>query len=133
MSVQSEGVLAPQFPSSHREGRSGVRQRQILCIASPSLIAHATDVPSLQRQKVGGLQVSIEVNHCLLATPGVQKKDIRRVISHYQALAQVENYVRRMPGVTREAVDDTAGAAKLVAQEGWRYMPCAPPPLRLRR
>lgn len=67
------------------------------------------------------LQVSIEVNHCLLVSPGVQKKDVRRVISHYQALAQVENYVRKMPGVTREAVDDTAGAAKMVAQEGWRY------------
>lgn len=67
------------------------------------------------------VQVSIEVNHCLLVSPGVQKKDVRRVISHYQALAQVENYVRKMPGVTREAVDDTAGAAKMVAQEGWRY------------
>lgn len=66
------------------------------------------------------LQVSIEVNHCLLVGPGVQKKDVRRVISHYQALAQVENYVRKMPGVTREAVDDTAGAAKMIAQEGWR-------------
>lgn len=72
------------------------------------------------------LQVSIEVNHCLLVSPGVQKKDVRRVISHYQALAQVENYVRKMPGVTREAVDDTAGAAKMVAQEGWRYSRLAP-------
>lgn len=40
-----------------------------------------------------------------------------------QALAQVDNYLRRM-SVVREAVDDTAGAAQMIAQQklqvgGW--------------
>ena len=43
----------------------------------------------------------------MLALPGVQKGDIRRVMSHPQALAQTDAYVRRMPGVVREAVADT--------------------------
>ncbi len=33
-----------------------------------------------------------------------------------QALAQVDNYLRRL-GVVREAVDDTAGAAQMVSQQ----------------
>lgn len=59
------------------------------------------------------------VNHCLLTLPGVEKKDLKRVISHYQALAQVDGYTRNM-GVVREAVDDTAGAAQMVADNQWR-------------
>ena len=42
---------------------------------------------------------------------------VRRVISHWQALAQVDGYLRGMPGVVREAVDDTAGAAQIIAQQ----------------
>ena len=39
-----------------------------------------------------------------------------------QALAQVDGYLRRMPhpeGV-REAVSDTAGAAQMITDHGWR-------------
>ena len=50
---------------------------------------------------------AVSVRHCLLALPGVQKGDIKRVLSHPQALAQTDSYTRRMPGVVREAVDDT--------------------------
>lgn len=65
-------------------------------------------------------ETSVAVNHCLLALPGVTKGDVKRVLSHPQALAQTDGYTRRMPGVVREAVDDTAGAAKMIAEEGWR-------------
>lgn len=63
----------------------------------------------------------MHVNHCLLALPGVKKSELKRVISHYQALAQVDGYTRKLPGVVREVVDDTAGAAQMVARNGWRW------------
>ncbi|GAB4815017.1 hypothetical protein N2152v2_002063 [Parachlorella kessleri] len=62
-------------------------------------------------------EVSVSVNHCLMALPATKKADLRRVMSHPQALAQVDGYLRRMPGVVREAVDDTAGAAKQIAEQ----------------
>lgn len=64
-------------------------------------------------------ETSIAVDHCLLALPGVKSEDLKRIISHPQALAQCDGYLRRM-GVVREAVDDTAGAAMQIAKEGWR-------------
>ncbi len=68
-------------------------------------------------------ETTISVRHCLLALPGVQKDALRRIISHPQALAQTDNYIRRLPRVVKEAVDDTAGAAKLIAEQGWTYEP----------
>ena len=65
-------------------------------------------------------ETSIAVNHCLLALPGVEKSQIKRVLSHPQALAQTDGYTRKMAGVVREAVDDTAGAAQMIAENGWR-------------
>ncbi|KAK9813426.1 hypothetical protein WJX73_007997 [Symbiochloris irregularis] len=65
-------------------------------------------------------EVTVDVNHQLLALPGIKLSDITRVISHWQALAQVDGYLRALPGVVRQAVDDTAGAAELIAKNQWR-------------
>ncbi|MCO5579504.1 hypothetical protein L7F22_033359 [Adiantum nelumboides] len=61
-------------------------------------------------------EVQLPVRHCLLALPGVQKEDLTRVISHPQALSQCENTLTKLGlNVSREAVDDTAGAAQFIA------------------
>ncbi|KAG2321475.1 hypothetical protein Bca52824_014688 [Brassica carinata] len=59
----------------------------------------------------------LAVRHCLLANHGVAIEDLKRVLSHPQALAQCENTLTRL-GLVREAVYDTAGAAKQIAFEG---------------
>ena len=65
-------------------------------------------------------EVSMDVQHCLVAWPGVQRGDIRRVMSHPQALAQCTSFLQQWPDVVREAVTDTAVAAKTIAQHGMR-------------
>jgi arogenate/prephenate dehydratase len=61
-------------------------------------------------------ETSVAVNHCLLALPGTRLQDVTRVLSHPQALAQVDGYLRKLR-VVKEAVDDTAGAAQMVAAQ----------------
>ncbi|XP_010486331.1 PREDICTED: arogenate dehydratase/prephenate dehydratase 2, chloroplastic [Camelina sativa] len=61
-------------------------------------------------------EVKLAVRHCLLANHGVNIEELRRVLSHPQALAQCENTLTKL-GLVREAVDDTAGAAKQIAFE----------------
>ncbi|WCJ41121.1 arogenate dehydratase 2 [Euphorbia peplus] len=59
-------------------------------------------------------EVKYAVRHCLLANHGVKVEDLKRVLSHPQGLAQCEHTLTKL-GLVREAVDDTAGAAKHVA------------------
>lgn len=61
----------------------------------------------------------LRVEHCLIGLPGVRLDEIRRVISHPQALAQCEAYLRRL-GVSSSATFDTAGSVKIVLDQGDR-------------
>ena len=61
-------------------------------------------------------EIGHPVNHCLLCLPGQQLSDITRVISHPQALAQCDAYLREL-NVEVVAMYDTAGSAKMVREE----------------
>mmetsp|Transcript_62314 Transcript_62314/g.140399 ORF Transcript_62314/g.140399 Transcript_62314/m.140399 type:complete len:629 (-) Transcript_62314:83-1969(-) len=55
------------------------------------------------------------VRHCLMALPGTKKTDLKKIISHTQALAQCDSYIKRL-GVPGEAAYDTAGSAKMILE-----------------
>jgi prephenate dehydratase len=59
-------------------------------------------------------EVIVRVEHCLLASPGSSLQQIKRVKSHYQALGQCEQTLRRM-GIEPIIHYDTAGAARDLA------------------
>ncbi|HEX4204977.1 MAG TPA: prephenate dehydratase [Ktedonobacteraceae bacterium] len=76
------------------------------------------DVYDLLRQHdlfVAG-EIGYPVSHCLLCLPGQKLGDIQRVISHPQALAQSDVYLREL-GVEIVATYDTAGSAKMIREE----------------
>ncbi|HLJ80524.1 MAG TPA: prephenate dehydratase [Ktedonobacterales bacterium] len=61
-------------------------------------------------------EICLPVNHCLLCLPGQSLGDIRQVLSHPQALAQSDAYLREL-GVEIIAAYDTAGSAKRIREE----------------
>jgi len=64
-------------------------------------------------------EVVVRVDHALLGVPGARLEDIRRARSHWQALAQCEEFLASMR-IEPIPVHDTAGAARLIAESGSR-------------
>ena len=62
-------------------------------------------------------EIELPVVHQLLALPGTTIERLRRVYSHPQALAQCERFLRTLKGIDIIATYDTAGSAKMVADE----------------
>jgi len=70
-------------------------------------------IPKSKLKIVG--EYFLEVNHCLMATKGTSMKDIKRVHSHEQAIAQCRGNLIRLNKEMIVAAD-TAGAAKLISE-----------------
>jgi prephenate dehydratase len=62
-------------------------------------------------------EVIVRVDHALLGVPGARLEDIRRASSHWQALAQCEEFLSAMR-IDPVPVHDTAGAARMIAESG---------------
>ncbi|TVQ13786.1 MAG: prephenate dehydratase [Balneolaceae bacterium] len=59
----------------------------------------------------------LRVVHCLMAPEQVQLENIRRVLSHPQAIAQCSRFLAKLPRCKIESYDDTAMAAQKVRDE----------------
>lgn len=62
-------------------------------------------------------EIVVRVDHALLAPPGARLEGIERAYSHWQALAQSEDFLA-VHHITPVPVHDTAGAARMVAEAG---------------
>lgn len=58
----------------------------------------------------------LRVAHCMLVRPGVKREDIKYAISHPQALAQCDNYLRSL-GIIPIKAYDTSGSAKMLSKD----------------
>lgn len=71
------------------------------------------------------------IRHELLALPGVKMEDITEIYSHEQAIGQCSRFLNQLNGVRVIPCDNTAAAAKLVAESKNRHAaaisshPCA--------
>lgn len=74
-------------------------------------LAHQVDLQIIK-------ELIVPVSHSILVNPGVKLKDIKKIISHPQALAQCRLYLRdNLPGVETENVQSTAKAAEILNRE----------------
>lgn len=58
----------------------------------------------------------IQINHALLKKKG--SKEIKEIISHTQALGQCDKYIKSLGNIKVTVCDNTAEAAKMVAESG---------------
>ena len=61
------------------------------------------------------------IRHELLALPGVKQEDITEIYSHQQAIGQCSKFLNSLSGVRVIPCDNTAAAAKMVAESGSRH------------
>jgi prephenate dehydratase len=65
-------------------------------------------------------EIILRVDHCLIAHPGARLEELRRIYSHPQALAQCQEFLRRLQHAQAQEVYDTAGAVKMIKEGGRR-------------
>ena len=110
-----EKVACPDFATAYRSVESGACH----CAVLPIENSYAGDVGQVMDLAWrGSLTISgiydLPLSQCLLAKPGVTLAEVREVVSHPQALAQCQPYLRRQGWIQTTAVN-TAVAARTVA------------------
>jgi prephenate dehydratase len=65
-------------------------------------------------------EVILRISHHVMALPGVRWESVQRVYSHPQALEQCREFLEQWPKLEIVPSYDTAGSAKLIAENGWR-------------
>ena len=60
----------------------------------------------------------LKIDHNLLAVPGAKLSDIKEIYSHEQAISQCADFLAALPRVKVIPVENTAVAAKMVAESG---------------
>lgn len=85
--------------------------------SSAGIVADNYDLLVNFENYIVGEQV-VKCEHALLGVPGAKLSDIKTVYSHSQALAQCEEYLDRHSEWRKVPYDNTALAAKKIAEEG---------------
>ena len=62
----------------------------------------------------------LRIRHCVIAAPGVELKDVRRVMSHPVALSQCRRWLVAHPEIEVVPFYDTAGSVKRLMGDGLR-------------
>ncbi|KAI4382340.1 hypothetical protein MLD38_008316 [Melastoma candidum] len=110
-----EAVPCEQFDTAFQAVERWIVDRAVLPIENSlgGSIHRNYDLLLRHRLHIVG-EVKLAIRHCLLANHNVKLENLKRVLSHPQALAQCEHTLTKF-GLVREAADDTAGAAQHVA------------------
>jgi chorismate mutase/prephenate dehydratase len=86
--------------------------------STEGVVTHTLD-SFLDSQLVVTAEIHVMVEHCLLARPGVAEREVERIYSHPQALAQCRAWLSaNLPGATRVETTSTADAARAALQDG---------------
>ena len=110
----------PDFEAAYRSVENGESDVCVLPIEN----SYAGDVSNVMDLMFSGTLyvnqvINLPITHCLMVNEDVELTDIKRVVSHPQALAQCSEYIKDM-GFVPVAFENTALAAKHVKDGGFR-------------
>ena len=118
--TEINSMACPTFDAVFAAIVSGECERGIVPIENSLAGSIHRNYDLLQRHTLSIVGEHIfRVRHCLIAHPGATLSDIRKIISHPQALAQCEEHIDKL-GLEREPWYDTAGAVKSLRDTGRR-------------
>ncbi|KZN37732.1 prephenate dehydratase [Pseudoalteromonas luteoviolacea] len=61
-------------------------------------------------------EVTHSVEHCLLAKPGIELKDVKKIYAHPQPFAQCSRFIQSLADIIQETCDSTSSAIKMAAE-----------------
>ena len=111
-------VSYPDFESAYKSVENGESDACVLPIEN----SYAGDVSTVMDLMFSGILyvnqvINLPITHCLMVNEGVEIKNVTRVISHPQALAQCADYIKER-GLEAVPFENTALAAKHVKETG---------------
>lgn len=125
-------VYVKTFEAVFAAVESGLCKFGVLPIENSSFGSVRAVYDLLQRKRFSVVRSTrLCIRHELLALPGVNVDDLTEIYSHEQAIGQCGKFLNRLSGVRVIPCDNTATAAKLVAESGNRHAaaisshPCA--------
>jgi len=114
----AELVCCRSFPQIVSDVKSGLLDEGVVPLEN-STEGAVSQILDLLAQEEGVMfrgEIVLSVRHNLLVRPGTEIKEIKKVLSHPQALAQCRGYLsRELPGAEIEETTSTARAASIVA------------------
>ncbi|MGN0790820.1 MAG: bifunctional chorismate mutase/prephenate dehydratase [Christensenellales bacterium] len=118
MFPSAEFIAYPDFRSAY----SAVEKGECDCAVLPIENSYAGEVGTVTDLMFSGDLfineiIDVPVEHCLMTLPGTKIEDIRKVISHPQALAQCERFIEEC-GFETQSYSNTALAAEFVSKNG---------------
>ena len=116
-----EVIPRPTFEDVFSSVGSGKCDRGIIPIENSlaGSIHQNYDLLLKQRLHIIG-EIKLRIVHTLIVNPGVKLSDLLRIYSHPQALAQCDRFIRSLKRVEAVPVYDTAGAVKMIKEDGVR-------------
>lgn len=112
-------VPQPTFEDVFRFAAKGGTRRGIIPIENSVFGSVHTNYDLLLSRRLSIVgEVTLRIHHHLMALPGTRLTDIRFVFSHPQALGQCGKFLATLRKAKVLPHDDTAGAAKMIREEG---------------
>jgi prephenate dehydratase len=113
-----ETIPADTFEDLHKMIQSGAADYGIIPIENSTAGSVLENYDLLLKYKLPIIgELKLKIDHCLIALKGESVESLKKVISHWQALAQCSKFFEENPQIEKQPFFDTAGAVERIARK----------------